>query len=46
MDNIVTYVLQLQDKISSKLKTINIANDTMLEKWAEVEKKMNDANRL
>ena len=45
MDNVVTYVMELQDKISSKLKTIGIGTDTMLEKWADVEKKMNSANR-
>lgn len=41
----LTYVLQLRDEISSKLKTISIATDTMLEKWADVEKKMNAAAR-
>jgi len=44
-DNILTYILQLQDKISPKLKAIGINNDKMLEKWAEVETKMNAASR-
>lgn len=44
-DNVVTYVMELQDKISSKLKTIGIGTDTMLEKWSAVERTMNAANR-
>lgn len=44
-DNILTYILELQDKISPSLKTININNDKMIEKWSEVETKINAAKR-
>lgn len=44
-DNILTYILELQDKISPKLKVINISNDKMLEKWSEVQVKMNAARK-
>ena len=44
-DNILTYILELQDKISPSLKTINVNNDKMIEKWSEVEAKINAANR-
>lgn len=45
MDNTVEFVLDLQDKISAKLKTIGINNETMLEKWAAVEKKLFSSNK-
>lgn len=44
-DNILTYILELQDKISPKLTVINITNDKMLDKWAEVQVKMNAAKK-
>lgn len=44
-DNILTYILELQDKISPKLNVINISNDKMLEKWSEVQVKMNAARK-
>ena len=44
-DNILTYILELQDKISPKLKVINISNDKMLEKWSEIQVKMNAARK-
>lgn len=44
-DNILTYILELQDKISPKLTVINITNDKMLDKWAEVQVKMNAARK-
>ncbi len=44
-DNILTYILELQDKISPALKAVNINNDKMLGKWAEVETKINAAKR-
>lgn len=44
-DNILTYILEFQDKISPKLKVINISNDKMLEKWSEVQVKMNAARK-
>lgn len=36
-DNILTYILELQDKISPKLKVINITNDTMLEYYLHID---------
>ena len=44
-DNILTYILELQDKISPKLNVINISNDKMLEKWSEIQVKMNAARK-
>ena len=44
-DNILTYILELQDKISPKLKVINISNYKMLEKWSEIQVKMNAARK-
>jgi hypothetical protein len=40
MDNTLTYILDLQDKVSGKLKKIGIANDEQLSKWAEVQTKV------
>lgn len=45
MADTLTYILDLQDNISSKLKKINITNDEQLDKWAKVEKVVNDANK-
>ena len=36
---------EVQDKISDKLKTITIANKQQLGAWADVEKKINSANK-
>jgi tape measure domain-containing protein len=36
----VTYILDLQDKLTAKLKIIGIANDEQLAKWSEVQKKV------
>lgn len=44
-DNILTYILELQDKISPKFNVINISNDKMLEKWSEIQVKMNAARK-
>lgn len=43
--NVLTYIIEVQDKISDKLKTITIANEQQLGAWADVEKKINSANR-
>lgn len=43
--NVLTYIIEVQDKISGKLKTITIANEQQLGAWADVEKKINSANR-
>ena len=44
-DNILTYVLSLQDNISDKLKRIGINNEQQLDTWARVQKQVNGANR-
>ena len=38
MANILEYTLTLKDFVSAKLQKIGINNDTMLEKFAELEK--------
>ena len=43
-DNILTYVLDLQDRISGKLKTIGINNEQQLDTWARVQKQVNAAS--
>lgn len=43
-DNTITYILNLQDKISGKLKTIGINNDKQLSTWAKVQQKVNEAS--
>ena len=42
---ILTYTLNLQDKISDKLKTITVVNEQQWRTWADVQKKINSANR-
>lgn len=44
-DNILTYVLSLQDNISDKLKRIGINNEQQLDTWARVQKQVNGADR-
>lgn len=44
MANIVEYTLSLNDKISSKLSKIGIANNKQLEVWAGAQQKVNAAN--
>ena len=39
-DYILTYTLNLQDKISDKLKTITIVNEQQWRTWADVQKKI------
>ncbi len=39
------YILDINDKISAKVKKINITNEKQLEIWAEVEKKIVAANK-
>lgn len=43
-DNILTYVLDLQDRISGKLKTIGINNEQQLDTWGRVQKQVNAAS--
>lgn len=45
MSNIVEYTLSLNDKLSSKLKKIGIANDVQLAKWSQVERRVRSAER-
>ena len=40
----MTYVLDLQDRISGKLKTIGINNEQQLDTWARVQKQVNAAS--
>ena len=44
-DNILTYVLSLQDNLSDKLKKIGINNEQQLDTWARVQKQVNGANQ-
>ena len=38
MSNLLTYILDLRENLSSKLKQINIANDQQLATWAKVQR--------
>lgn len=44
-ENILTYVLNLQDNISDKLKRIGINNEQQLDTWARVQKQVNGASQ-
>jgi len=44
-DNIITYVLNLQDNISAKLKRIGINNEQQLDTWARVQQQVNEPSR-
>lgn len=44
-ENILTYILNLQDNISDKLKRIGINNEQQLDTWAKVSQQVNGANR-
>jgi tape measure domain-containing protein len=44
MADIITYTIDLQDKISSKLKIIGINNEKQLDTWAKVQQQVNSAN--
>ena len=41
----MTYVLNLQDNISAKLKQIGINNEQQLDTWVEVQRKVNSASQ-
>lgn len=38
MSNVLTYILDLRENLSTKLKTINVYNDQQLSTWANVQK--------
>ena len=44
-ENILTYVLNLQDNISDKLKRIGINNEQQLDTWAKVQRQVNGATQ-
>lgn len=44
-ENILTYILNLQDNISDKLKRIGITNEQQLDTWARVQQQVNGASR-
>lgn len=44
-ENILTYILNLQDNISDKLKRIGINNEQQLDTWAKVQRQVNGANQ-
>ncbi len=44
-ENILTYVLNLQDNISDKLKRIGITNEQQLDTWDAVQRKVNSATQ-
>ena len=44
-ENILTYVLNLQDNISGKLKQIGINNEQQLDTWDAVQRKVNSATQ-
>lgn len=43
MSNILTYILDLHENLSPKLKTINVYNDQQLATWAKVQRSVVDA---
>ena len=43
-ENIITYILDLQENITGKLKQIGISNEQQLSSWAKVQKQVNSAN--
>lgn len=45
VENILTYVLNLQDNISYKLKQIGINNEQQLDTWDAVRRKVNSARQ-
>jgi hypothetical protein len=44
MDNILTYILNLQGNIDEKLKKIGISNNQQLDTWSKVQKQVSAAN--
>lgn len=44
-ENILTYILNLQDNISDKLKRIGINNEQQLDTWAKVQRQVNGATQ-
>jgi chromosome segregation ATPase len=46
MSNVLTYTLSLQDQVSAKLKTIGISSDTMLNKFASLQKKSQEVSHV